>query len=324
LQTASSIADHLQALEKLDVGPLTASVPLSTLGSWRIGGPADLLAEPQTIAQLRTLLRFVGEHAIPLVSVGQGTNLLFDDAGLRGIALRLGQGFADCRIAGSCIRAGAACWVPGLALRAQRAGLAGFEHIIGIPGTLGGLLLMNGGSQRRAIGDNLRRVELVDWQGELREIPADDCGLGYRRSNLAGRGILVGAELCGAPADPAGIRRAMLADLRERRRKFPRKLPNCGSVFLSSAQMHASVGPPGAIIEQAGLKGLQVGGARVSRRHANFIINVGGASCRDVLELIDVVRRRVYERIGFVLRCEVRHVSQAGEIRPADRLLAPL
>jgi UDP-N-acetylmuramate dehydrogenase len=111
----------------------------------------------------------------------------------------------------------------------------------------------------------------------------------------------------------------MLADLRERRGKFPRKLPNCGSVFLSSAEMHATVGPPGKIIEEAGLKGSRVGQAEVSPRHANFIVNLGGATSADVLALIAHIRKTVQERIGFDLRCEVRYVSPQGEIMPADR-----
>jgi UDP-N-acetylmuramate dehydrogenase len=110
----------------------------------------------------------------------------------------------------------------------------------------------------------------------------------------------------------------MLADLRERRGKFPRKgEPNCGSVFLSTAEMHATVGPPGRIIEEAGLKGARIGGAEISCRHANFIINRGGATCRDVLALIDLVRRTVRERISFDMRCEVRYVLPDGEMVPA-------
>ncbi len=109
----------------------------------------------------------------------------------------------------------------------------------------------------------------------------------------------------------------MLEDLRERRRKFPRKEPNCGSVFLSTSEMHASVGPPGKIIEEAGLKGMRIGNAEVSRQHANFIVNCNSAASKDVLSLIAHIRQVVYERIGFDLCCEVRYVSTSGEIMPA-------
>ena len=133
--------------------------------------------------------------------------------------------------------------------------------------------------------------------------------------------MVVGIELECSYGNRGDIRRAMLADLRERRRKFPRKQPNCGSVFLSTAEMHASVGPPGKIIEEAGLKGVRIGDAEVSPQHANFIVNLGQASCADVLKLIGQVRRTVHEQIGFTLGCEVRYVSPNGEVMQADRVL---
>ena len=200
----------------------------------------------------------------------------------------------------------------------MRAGLAGLEHIIGIPGTLGGLVLMNGGSQRRGIGENVQRVWVVDRDGHEQILSREACQFSYRHSALQGTGsVVVQAELECQRSEPALIRRAMLADLRERRRKFPRKQPNCGSVFLSTGAMHASVGPPGRIIEEAGLKGTRSGHAEVSARHANFIVNLGGATSRDVLNLIAHIRRVVFERIGFDLCCEVRYVTTAGAIIPA-------
>lgn len=312
----------LSKLQQLDVGQITPNVSLRTLGSWHIGGPADFLVEPERIDQVSALLRFVHQNGVPLLIVGQGTNLLFDDAGLRGIVMRLGPGFSSCRVAGQNIRAGGGLWVPKLARIAQRAGLAGFEHVTGIPGTLGGLVLMNGGSQRRSIGENLQWLRMVDETGEQVELTAAECGFDYRTSNLQGRRVVIAeVALAGTATSPAEIRRVMLEDLRERRRKFPRKLPNCGSVFLSTSEMHASVGPPGAIIEQTGLKGLRIGAAEVSRLHANFIVNRGGASCQDVLGLIAEIRRQVRARIGFDLHCEVRHVDPQGIIRPAHLVM---
>lgn len=291
---------------------------LAACTSWQIGGPADLLIEPASIEHVANAVRFARRHAIPLLVIGQGTNLLFDDAGLNGVVLKLGRNLSRIDISGNRITAEAGAWVPGLARRAMQAGLAGLEHTIGIPGTLGGLILMNGGSQRRGIGDNVRRVWVIDRDGREQELGHDECCFSYRHSALQGSGALVvKAELECPQSSPALIRRAMLADLRERRRKFPRKEPNCGSVFLSTAEMHASVGPPGKIIEEAGLKGTRIGQAEVSLRHANFIVNRGGATSRDVLSLIAHVRRVVFERIGFDLRCEVRYVSPSGEIMPA-------
>jgi len=321
--TDAAAANVLDALLRIDVGRVLRDEPLARHASWRIGGPADLLVEPSGIGQVANLVRFARQHALPLLTIGQGTNLLFDDAGVRGIVLKLGNRLARIEIAGQRILAEGGTWVPQLARQAMRAGLAGLEHTIGIPGTLGGLVLMNGGSQRQGIGDHVRRVWIVDRDGSERQLTRDECGFAYRHSALQGTGaVVVKAELVCPSGEVREIRRAMVADLRERRRKFPRKLPNCGSVFLSTSEMHATVGPPGRIIEEAGLKGTRIGQAEISRQHANFIVNLGGASSRDVLALIALIRRRVRERIGFDLCCEVRYVAPDGELMPADRACA--
>jgi UDP-N-acetylmuramate dehydrogenase len=309
---------QLAELAGQQVGRLLFNEPLAAHTSWQIGGPADLLVEPTSVAHVAAVVGFVRRHGIPLLVIGQGTNLLFDDAGMRGVVLRLGDNLSGSEISGNRILAEAGAWVPGLARRAMQAGLAGLEHTIGIPGTLGGLVLMNGGSQRRGIGDNVRRVWVVDREGRERTLTREDCHFSYRHSALQGTGaVVVKAELELERREPKQIRRAMLEDLRERRRKFPRKQPNCGSVFLSTSAMHASVGPPGKIIEEAGLKGTRIGQAEVSPQHANFILNLGGATSQDVLSLIAHIRRVVFERIGFDLCCEVRYVNTVGELMPA-------
>jgi UDP-N-acetylmuramate dehydrogenase len=316
--TNAAPSSLLAELSRLDVGLCTFAAPLADYCTWRIGGPADLLVEPRTIAQIQRLRRFAHQHALPLVTIGQGSNLLFSDAGVRGIVLRLAARFSRLYIKEERIEAEAGVWVPGLARKAQQAGLTGLEHIVGIPGTIGGLVLMNGGSQRQSIGDLVERVTLVSREGEIQKLSAAECDFSYRHSALQNcGGVVVAVELSCPRGDSKEIRRVMLADLRERRRKFPLQLPNCGSVFLSTAAMHASVGPPGRIIEEAGLKGLRVGKAEVSRRHGNFIINCGGASACDVLTLITAIRDHVRNAIGFELDCEVRYVTPAGEIVPA-------
>ena len=310
--------DWLDRLVRHDIGQYAFDVPLADHNSWRIGGPADLLVEPADAAQVATVVRFTHKHQVPLVVIGQGTNLLFDDAGLRGVVLKFGENFSAVTISGNRIGAESGAWVPGLARKAMRAGLAGLEHTIGIPGTIGGLVLMNGGSQRKGIGENVRRVRVVTREGETLELSREECAFAYRSSALQGTGaVVVGVELECERCDPRRIRGKMLDDLRERRAKFPRKEPNCGSVFLSTGAMHRSVGPPGKIIEEAGLKGARIGNAEVSHQHANFIVNRGGASSADVLALIDHIRRTVKARIDFDLDCEVRYVSPSGVIVPA-------
>lgn len=310
----------LQELSRHKVGLCRFAAPLAEQTSWRIGGAADLLIEPGNVEQVAYTVGFAARHGLPLVVIGQGSNLLFDDAGVRGIVLKIGSRLSGVEIHGRRIRAQGGSWVPGLACKAMHAGLGGLEHIVGIPGTLGGLVLMNGGSQRRGIGENVEAVRVVDRQGTLRVLSQADCQFGYRYSALQTSGsVVVGIDLLCDPGDRHQIRRAMLADLRERRSKFPRREPNCGSVFVSTAEMHASVGPPGRIIEQAGLKGLRVGDAEVSRQHANFIVNRGQASSAEILALIGQIRATINRQIGFDLRCEVRYVSTNGVVMPADR-----
>jgi len=301
-----------------DIGVVSFSEPLSKHNSWRIGGNADLLVEPGDPEQIARAMQAARLYEVPLVVIGQGTNLLFDDAGIRGMVLKCGARLAGIRIDGEQIIAGGGAWVPQLARLSMRAGLTGLEHTIGIPGTVGGLVMMNGGSQRRGIGENVRRVWIVDADGEMQILSREQCGFSYRHSALQGSGAVVTqVELECPKGDLRQIRREMVEDLRVRRQKFPRKMPNCGSVFLSSAEMHASVGPPGKIIEEAGLKGFRIGQAEVSRQHANFIVNLGGATAAEVLALINHIRNTVHRRIGFDLDCEVRYVSPEGKVGPA-------
>ncbi len=307
------LADRLAC--KTEIGAV-----LAEHNSWRIGGRADLLIEPESIAQVAAAVCLVRDSGLPLLVIGQGTNLLFDDAGVRGVVLKLGERFSAIRFDGQEIYAQAGAWVPQLARLAMKQGLAGLEHCIGIPGTVGGLVAMNGGSQRHAIGENIVGVTVVDRHGNVVELSNEQCHFGYRHSALQESGqIVVGAKLYCPQAAVTQVRREMLSDLRIRRSKFPRKEPNCGSVFLSTSEMHASFGPPGKIIEEAGLKGERCGQAQVSHKHANFIVNLGGASSRDVLALISRIRDLVRKRIGFDLCCEVRYVSPACEVIPAHK-----
>ena len=300
------------------VGRVVFNEDLSQHNSWKIGGTADLFIEPDNAEQIALVLRFAFKDGVPLVVIGQGTNLLFDDAGVRGVVLKIGSQMAGIQINGEKIVAEGGAWVPQLARQSMRAGLSGLEHSIGIPGTVGGLVMMNGGSQRKGIGENIVNVTIVDKTGQLQQLTQAECDFSYRHSALQGTGcVVVSVELNCPVGEVKEVRREMISDLRTRRHKFPRKLPNCGSVFLSTAEMHATVGPPGKIIEDAGLKGLLIGQAEISPQHANFIVNLGGASSQDVLLLIAHVRKIVKEKYSFNLDCEVRHVTPQGDIQPA-------
>ena len=313
----------LQALAQEDIGAVHPLAPLADYCTWRMGGPADLLVEPASAAQLARVLQRCHAQGLPCVIIGEGSNLLFDDAGVRGVVVRLGPAFASLHIAGTRITADAGVHVADLAWAAQRAGLAGLEHAVGIPGTLGGLVAMNGGSRRQAIGDVIVRVSAVDRAGAMLEFSCSACGFGYRTSVFQHNDcIVVGAELDLPRGDPAAIKAAMEADLAERDAKFPLELPSCGSVFKNSDAMYAAFGPPGKVIEDTQLKGLTVGQCQVSHKHANFFVNLGGATAADMLALIGQVRARVLARTGMAMECEVRYVSPQGAIMPAHEAAA--
>jgi len=222
------------------------------------------------------------------------------------------------RIKGNHIWAEAGIWVPKFVRTVGCAGFAGVEHAIGIPGTLGGLIVMNGGSQRKGIGEYLSEVRCVDMKGNVITLTQADCEFSYRYSSIPSRNLAVlDTAFVLQEGDPRTIRRQLINIMASRRKKFPSKLPNCGSVFLSNPSMYDVIGPPGFAIEKVGLKGLVKGDAQISPMHANFIVNNGRAKSRDVLNLIYEMRSKVYESTGFLMDCEVRHLKSDGQLRPA-------
>jgi UDP-N-acetylmuramate dehydrogenase len=306
----------IEGLLKSSGIPFLRSVPLSTCSTWRIGGPADFLVEPASWQQVALILRYTSENGIPAIVIGKGSNLLFDDAGLRGIVIKIGPKLSRLAIAGTTVRAESGISASRLARVVGLAALSGLEHIVGIPGTLGGLVFMNGGSQRKAISDVIIEVKTMDRQGNIRIFHRDECEFAYRHSRFQNEYLVITEirmEL--VPAQRIVIMGQMLEILRERRRKFPLTLPNCGSVFKSDPRLYDSFGPPGKIIEGLGLKGRSVGDAIVSQRHANFIVNRACAKAQDVLSLIALIRERVARQTGFTLECEVQFVELTGTVR---------
>lgn len=220
---------------------------------------------------------------------------------------------------GQQVRVQAGIWVPRLARNLLKVGLSGAEHICGIPGTLGGLICMNGGSQRKGIGTHVTEVVSVDYQGNIRRRTQPECDFGYRTSIFQNNGeIIVQATLSLSRAsDPLALRREMVGILASRRLKFPKHLPNCGSVFVSNPDNYEKFGPPGAVIEQLGFKGKAVGGAMVSPQHANFIVNRGGARAQEILALILEISDCALQELGLTLHSEVRYVRPDGQVVPA-------
>lgn len=302
-------------------GEAEAGVPLSRVSQWRVGGPADVLFQPPRIQELQNALAWLSQRGIPVTVVGMTTNLLFSTRGVRGVVVQVAKGLGGIEADGEQLRVGGGVWVPQVALFAMHAKLGGLEHICGIPGSFGGLVSMNGGSLRRSISENLLSIDVVSRDGARRTFPVEACEFAYRSSRFQSTDdVIVECRLrLAAEAEPGPIRRRMMEILRARRR-FPRKQPNCGSVFVSDPQLYETFGAPGKVIEALGFKGFRVGGAVVSPEHANFIINTGGATAEDVLEVIDTIRRRVLEATGCLMRVEARYVREDGGFVAAEGL----
>lgn len=320
--SCSKSCNYVTDLKSFGIQQISVNESLKNYSSWRIGGPADYVVEPSTIEQLACLRQYVTEYGLNHLVIGDGSNLLFADEGFRGIIIKIGRALSNCRIVGNRVHAQAGIAVPRLARKVGMASLTGMEHAVGIPGTLGGLVAMNGGSQRKGIGEVIETVRYVNATGRINEMNNKDCEFAYRHSIFLERPwIITDVVLRMQEGKQDQIRSDMLKILRDRRHKFPRRLPNCGSVFKSDPALYEQCGPPGKVIEELGLKGFSVGDAQISPRHANFIVNTGNATASDILELIKIVRETVHEKTNIWLNCEARHVSPEGRIQPAHSVI---
>jgi UDP-N-acetylmuramate dehydrogenase len=279
--------------------------PMATLTTFRIGGPAALFLEADSSDDLAAAAQAIRDAAIPFVVVGKGSNVLVSDEGFHGLVLRLGRGFRWASRDGDRVTAGAAMPLPALAGVALAHGLAGLEWGVAIPASFGGAVRMNAGAHGGELSTLLETIELFDvaLAGPV-TVKAEDAGFAYRRSALPHEGIVIAARLLLSPSDRQTIRGRM-DEIREwRRRNQPLAEPNCGSVFKNPPGDYAA-----RLVDEAGLKGTAVGGATVSRKHANFIVASEGTLAADVVELIRTVQERVAERFGIDLEPEVHLVG---------------
>jgi len=282
--------------------------PLARHTSFRIGGPADLLVVPESVEELALVLRAAGGCAARVTLLGGGSNVLVGDRGVRGVVVKLGRGFARVEWhegeGGAEVRAGAAANLGRLARAAATRGLAGLEHAEGIPGTVGGALFMNAGAYGGDVAGAAIAVEGLDASGEPAVLPREALGFRYRGAALPPRFVVTAVRFALRREDPAAVRRRLEEVRQHRVASQPHGRANAGSIFKNPAGDHA-----GRLIDVAGLKGARVGRARISERHANFIVNEGGASAEDVKGLMDLAQRVVWERSGIWLEPEVRFVG---------------
>ena len=288
---------------------LRQGVALANFTSWKVGGAAEWLAEPGNQAELVALAAWAQAQAMPLRCIGAGSNLLIADAGLAGLTLcnrRLQGSSLDAST--GLVEAEAGEPIPTLARKAARLGLSGLEWAVGIPGTVGGAVVMNAGAQGGCTAEWLKSVRLVDpTRPEAPfDLPAEALEFAYRHSRLQAEAwIVLSARFqLEAGHDPAAITARTSANLHSRTSTQPYQQPSCGSVFRNPEPHKA-----GQLIEALGLKGLQIGQAQVSPIHANFIVNTGQATAADISALIEEVQRRVMTGRGIALQPEVKRLG---------------
>ena len=280
-------------------------VGMSDYTTFRIGGPADLMVEPQTPEQLEIVWKLTKEHGIPVYILGGGSNMLVADEGLRGAVIRL-TGLSGVTAADGTVKAQCGAKLSKLAAVACGAELAGLEFSAGIPGTAGGAVFMNAGAYGGEMSGVVTRTVYLGKDGEYRELNGDEHQFGYRASFFAANpgNLIVETELKLADGNQADIKDKMDELAEKRRAKQPMSKSSAGSVFKRPEGHYA-----GALVEQCGLKGVFVGGAMVSEKHAGFIVNIGGATCADVLKLIELIQKTVLTKTGILLEPEIKVVK---------------
>ncbi|MCC5926548.1 MAG: UDP-N-acetylmuramate dehydrogenase [Bacteroidetes bacterium] len=308
--------EHIQNLHSKVSGAIRENVDLASISRWKIGGIADCIVQPSSTHEVATIIQYFFEYRIPYIVIGSTSNLLFADEGLRVPCIQIGSRMSKYSIQSPTAWAQAGVWIPFFARNVAKNGLSGIEHTAGIPGTLGGLIYMNGGSQRKGIGDHINTVTAVSSEGFIKKFNKNECEFEYRASAFQHNGFLITEATLSQFKNKkySLIREDMLKILESRRKKFPNKLPNCGSTFISNPKMYDEFGPPGKIIEDLGLKGLTKGGATVSKIHGNFINNEGGAKSSDVIWLIRTIQNEVYRKTNTLLKTEVKYINEYGLI----------
>ncbi|MBD1844044.1 UDP-N-acetylmuramate dehydrogenase [Cyanobacteria bacterium FACHB-63] len=287
---------------------LKANVPLASLTSFRVGGPADWYAAPRTLEELQACLEWAHSQSVPVTMLGAGSNLLVSDAGLPGLVVSTRHlrhiEFDD---ATGQVTVGAGEPLPRLAWKLADRGWQGFEWAVGIPGTVGGAVVMNAGAHSSSVSEILVSATVLLPDGTTQILTPEELNYAYRTSALQGGSRYVTqATLQLRPgADPTAVNTVTANHKQQRQSTQPYHLPSCGSVFRNPGDYKA-----GWLIEQVGLKGYQIGGAQVAQRHANFILNCGGATASDIFQLIHHVQQRVQQEWSLLLEPEVKMLGE--------------
>lgn len=299
-------SEILETLQKAVHVPILTGEPMSRHTTFRTGGPADYYAAPESAEEIAALIRTARELALPCYIIGNGSNLLVRDGGYRGLIIQIWNNMNEIRVEGDRICAQAGALLSRIAHRALDAELTGLECESGIPGTLGGAVVMNAGAYGGEMKDVLLSVRVLDEDGNVRTLMAEELELGYRTSVILKKGyIVLDAVLQLSHGDSASIAARMEELKIQRVSKQPLEYPSAGSTFKRPEGYFA-----GKLIQDAGLKGYRVGGAEVSQKHSGFVINVDHATSSDVLQVIADVQKIVQDRFGVFLEPEVRIIGE--------------
>ncbi len=294
-----------QYFEKLTFG-VEVDYSMSRLTSFKVGGPCDYLVRPATHDELKKVIRTCYQQKVYYKILGRGTNILVRDRGIRGVVISLISPFdVFQREDEKRVKVGAALHLPHLTRLLMHEGLSGMEFASGIPGSVGGALIMNAGAYGHSIGDLVENISYISPQGEDIEISPQEAGFAYRTSMLKEKGGVIVAATFKLKKDDPDLIRKKIEEISQQRQKKQPWLPSAGSVFRNP-----SSAPAGELIESSGCKGWEVGGAKVSEKHANFIVNTGSARASDVLALISKVQHKVKERTGIELQLEVEVIGE--------------
>jgi len=286
----------------LKAGQILFDVPMSEHTTFKTGGIADIMVLPGTGEEVAASLKVLTQHAIPFLVIGKGSNLIVRDGGFRGAVVKLSDSFARISVSHDTITAESGASLAELVHTAHAHGLAGMEYAGGIPGSVGGAVVMNAGAYGGEMKDHVDTVNILDKDFNILQMRAQELHFSYRSSALQKNGAIVLSSSFRLEKGDVQKAKERLNDLnRQRREKQPLQYPSAGSVFKRPAGHFA-----GTLIEQAGLKGFTIGGAQVSEKHTGFIINIGGASSSDILKLISHVQKRVFEHSGVALETEVK------------------
>jgi UDP-N-acetylmuramate dehydrogenase len=297
-------------LERKIRGEIRYHAPMAEYTSFRVGGPADCLVFPADREDLRILLQWCRQEMIPFIILGKGTNLLVRDGGIRGLAISLSRGFNQVAVVGqnpegTVVLAEAGESLAKLVEFSWKQDLVGMEFAAGIPGSIGGAIFMNAGAFRREIKDVLTSILLMDAFGGQKEKKIEEMKSSYRCMGLEEGEVILGGMFFLKSGKGEDSRVQIEEIIGARLAKQPYDLPSAGSVFKNPPQA-----PAGRLIEEAGLKGIRIGDAQVSPKHANFIVNMGKASARDILELVEIVREKVYREKKVFLEMEIQVAGQ--------------